>query len=162
MDKVCAITLPLIVLLGGPLVSSYINLVTISNWPLLIFIVIISNSILAVKVMLSDYVKKFEIDSHCVQLTEMALTAFIATLAIQLFNNKNILDVPVLPYPFLHVLMAGLAITVLTTAIAAIIVKKIKSQEWSDNIGILTIGYLVGLTGYSLYVALFLLKVITK
>jgi hypothetical protein len=75
--------------LGRPFALSYFELLQVTNWPLLIAIVGLANAILIVKILLSDYVKAFEMDSHCVQLSEMALTAFLATLAIQVLSPRD-------------------------------------------------------------------------
>lgn len=161
MDIIIAIILPLCIYFGGPLICDHFRLITIKDWPIFIGIIGSANAVLTIKILLSDYVNKFEIDSHCIQLSEMALTAFLATMAIQQFNKINILPIPNLPYSMDIILSTGISITAITTAITAIIVRNIKKNRWKPSKLILTISYLLGLSGYSLYIALFLLKALS-
>lgn len=161
MDKIFAIISPLFILLGCPFIFHHFGFFIVKDWILFIGVVISANAILLFKIMLSDYVKQFEIDNHCIQLSEMALTAFLATMAIQQFNQINILPISKLPYSMNIILSIGIGITLFTTAITAVIVKKIKNGDWKYSKFALPISYLVGLSGYSLYVALFLLKALS-
>lgn len=164
MDKICAILFPFIFLLGVPRVFDlYVDSFSITNWPLFATIIVIANILIIFSILLSDYIKKFEINSHSVQLTEIAFTAYLSTVAIEVLNLENsIIQAPLLPYPSLYVLIFGMVVTLVTTAFTAIIAKEINAKRWSDSIVNLSISYLIGLMGYSFYILLLLSNVVTK
>lgn len=174
ISKLCAILLPFIIFLGGLGMMLYSERITMKQFHQLAPVIIIANILLVCKIQLSDIIKKFQMDMHCFQLSEIALSAFLAALAIQLFNKKDILELPYLlneypslrdlPYLFLHLLILGVVISGITTAINLVLVKILLKKETTDNghnIIILPISYMVGLIGYALYVLLFMTRALS-
>lgn len=178
MDKIVAILLPIIILACVPLAfHCYVDSFTISNIHLYIWIVLTANAMIIISIMLSDFVAKFDINNHSIQLTVMAFTAYLYTLVIELINSdnsiftgaiefinleNNIFQISSIPLSLLDVLGIGLFITIVTTAITITIVKNIETKQWKGSVVTVSISYLLGLSGYSLYVGLLMLNVLTK
>jgi len=172
MGKILLILFPPLILIGLPLVLNNCEIIKVSDWTVFFSVVLISTGIIALKVVLIDYVKNLSIEDHSLQLSEMALLAFVSTISIQWFNDESILTKSDLLADFgisdtishYSILGAGIVISGIILIITAFIVKEIRNIKVIDSSKKMYVRrgvcYVIGLIGYNLYVSLFLFKVI--
>lgn len=180
MHVIVAILVPILVFIGGPVALHHYGIIYVQDWFTFLAIVTAANTILAFKILLTDYAVTcpFSLLVHSIQLGMMAISAFVVTMAIQFWNSQSVLQgIPTYFYPYklfssllyglemtrdqvLCLLVSGSFIAFITTVITAVIVQRINEEKWRYTIPNTALCYFCGLFGYYLYLFLFLSKVV--